>query len=83
MSFAEQRAILRGEFARLEEVIRQAHELSRSLEERTEELSGATETLADDTLLARLSTTARKTRQDLGTLRRSVAAAKDQLQATP
>jgi len=68
MSFAEERAALAAELARLEELARQAQEVSRVLGERATAAAERTETFADDTVVARVASTAKRARQDLGAL---------------
>lgn len=76
MSFAEQRGALAAQLAHLEDLLRQAQGISRGLEERAEALQGQTDTFADDAALAQVSGVAKRARQDLGTLIRTVAGAR-------
>lgn len=80
MSFVEQKADLAVRLRQLEELLRQAQSIGRSLEESGEALTGQTETLADDTALAQVSAAARKARQELSALMRSIASARAQLE---
>ncbi len=77
MAFDEHRATLAAELARLEELVRQAREVTRDLDERVEAAEGHTETFADDTALARVRATVKRARQDLGALTREARQARD------
>ena len=79
MAFDEHRAALAEELARLDNLVRQAQGVGRGLEERAEAAAGETETLADDTALARVQSVAKRARQDLGALGRAVREARDTL----
>lgn len=74
MSFAERRADLAADLARLEATLRQAQEMARALEEKStaSQVSGDTETLADDAALARVLGAVRRVRMDVGALMRAV-----------
>ncbi len=81
MPFAEQRAGMAEDLARLEAPLRQAQELARALEERATagQASGGAETLADDAALARVLGAARRVRADVGALMRTVRETKGSL----
>lgn len=79
MTFAEQRAALATQLGQLEEVLRQAQGISRGLEERAEAAASETESFADDTVVAQISSTAKRARQDLGALLRAVGAVRGNL----
>jgi len=74
VSFAERRADLAADLARLEATLRQAQEMARALEEKStaSQASGDTETLADDAALARVLGAVRRVRMDVGALMRAV-----------
>jgi len=65
--FAEQRAGMADDLARLEVTLRQAQEMARALEERAaaSQASSDTETLADDAALARVLGAARRVRAEV------------------
>ncbi len=67
MPFAEQRAGMADDLARLEVTLRQAQEMARALEERAaaSQASSDTETLADDAALARVLGAARRVRAEV------------------
>jgi len=79
--FAEQRAGMADDLARLEVTLRQAQEMARALEERAtaSQASGDTETLADDAALARVLGAAGRVRADVGVLMRTVRETKGSL----
>ncbi len=77
MAFDEHRAGLAAELARLEDLARQARDAANSLDARAEAAEGATETFADDTTLARVRATAKRARQDLGALARTLRETRD------
>ncbi len=77
MAFDEHRAALTAELARLEDLVRQARDVSNSLDARAEAATGETETFADDTALARVHASAKRARQDLGALARALRETRD------
>ena len=79
MSFAEQRKALAAQLTNLEDLLRQAQNVSRTLEERAAGAAAETETFADDTTLAAVATTAKRARQEIGALLRTVGNAKTQV----
>ena len=79
MPFMEQRTALAAQLAQLEDLLRQAQGLSRTLEERTQAAADQTESFADDTALAHVAAAANRARQDLGALIRVVGGARGQL----
>jgi len=81
VSFAEQRASMAEDLARLEGLLRQAQEMARALEARATAAAAAcdTETLADDAALARALGVARRVRVDAGALIRTVRETKGSL----
>lgn len=79
MSFAEQRQVLAAQLTNLEDLLRQAQGVSRTLEERAAGAAIETETFADDTALAAVSAAAKRARQDLSSLLRTVSSAKGQV----
>lgn len=79
MPFSEQRAALSAQLEQMERLLRQAHNLSREMEERAEAAAGETESFADDTVVARAGAAAKRARQDLDALLRTVAATRGQL----
>lgn len=76
MSFAESRAELAAQLGQLADLLRQAQGLGRAIEARVEAVAGQTETLADDTMVAQVGAAARRARQELGALSRTVEAAR-------
>jgi len=72
MAFDERRAALAADLARLEDLARQARDVATGLDARAEAAEGETETFADDTALARVRATAKRARQDLGALARTL-----------
>ena len=76
MPFAEQRTTLEAQLAQVEDLLRQAQSICRTLEERAGSLAGQTETFADDTALAQVGAAAKRGRQELGALLRAMAGAR-------
>jgi hypothetical protein len=79
MSFAEHRTALVAQLTNLEDLLRQAQNVSRALEERAASAASETETFADDTAVASVTAAAKRARQELGALLRAVGSAKGQL----
>ena len=80
MSFEEQRAALVAELSRLEDVLRHAQGIGRTLEERGGAAALATATFADDTAIARVVSVAKRARQEAGTLGRQAREAREGLE---
>jgi hypothetical protein len=79
MSFAEHRTTLAAQLTNLEDLLRQAQNVSRTLEERAASAAPETDTFADDTAVASVAAAAKRARQELGALLRTVGSAKGQL----